>query len=295
LTVGLFAWGAKLVLARQLGVGEFFALVQMTGGFMGAMLGFTGTLLAAVLMRPQLTVARALLAAPAEPAPSRQGVRTLTGPVVLENVWFRYDDDAPWVLRDFDLRVEAGEKRWLKAPSGFGKSTILRLMSGLLSPQQGQIRIAGQSPRSVRDLVLYLPQSVHLFGGSIYENLRLLSIDAPRERLLEAAQASGLHAFVSTLPMTYETVLPRGGGSLSGGQRQLIALTAMMASDRPLLLLDEALANLDWISRSWISRSSWFDYKTVVYASHDARIGLDESGATDLALAAQARRERQER
>ena len=76
--------------------------------------------------------------------------------------------------------------------------------------------------------------------------------------------------------MGYDTILQQGGGSLSGGQRQLIALTAVMASDRPVLLLDEAMANLDWLRRSWIADNPWFEGRTLIYASHDAGLGAEE-------------------
>jgi ABC-type bacteriocin/lantibiotic exporter with double-glycine peptidase domain len=90
---------------------------------------------------------------------------------------------------------------------------------------------------------------------------------------MAVAETTGLDRLVETLPMRYNTVLPQGGGSLSGGQRQLVALTAVMASDRSLMLLDEAMANLDWISRSWLHQSEWFKDKTVIYASHEAGLG----------------------
>jgi ABC-type bacteriocin/lantibiotic exporter with double-glycine peptidase domain len=101
------------------------------------------------------------------------------------------------------------------------------------------------SPQAAAGDVLYLPQFVNLFSGSIMENLRLLSGGAPVARLLEAAEITGLAALVATLPMAYHTVLSPGGRSISGGQRQLIALTAAIGSERKLLLLDEAMSNLD--------------------------------------------------
>ena len=105
------------------------------------------------------------------------------------------------------------------------------------------------SPQTAANDILYLPQFVNLFSGSIIENLRILSGGAPVARLLQAAELTGLSSFVESLPMSFETVLAPGGKNISGGQRQLIALTAAIASERKLLLLDEALSNLDPIPR----------------------------------------------
>jgi len=163
----------------------------------------------------------------------------------MEDVWFRYTPDGPWILRGYNLRVEAGEKFTLTGPSGFGKSTILRLLAGLYRPERGTISIGGLSPQAARHKILYLPQFVQLYCGSIMENLRVLSGGARLDRTLEASQQTGLQDLVATFPMDYNTLLAPGGRNLSGGQRQLIALTATLASGRGLMLLDEATGGMD--------------------------------------------------
>jgi subfamily B ATP-binding cassette protein HlyB/CyaB len=270
LTVVILVWGGRLVLDGQTTIGGLLAFLQMSTGFVAAIMGLVGTWLAYVVLKPQLAMVTEALRhePPARPPGSRS--KTLTGPILLENVWFRYNDEAPWVLKEFNLEVQPGEKRWIRGPSGFGKSTILRLISGLYPPAEGSIRIGGKEPAAAREAVLYLPQIVQLYGGSIYDNLAAFSGHATRQRLMEAAEESGLHARVSQLPMGYDTVLPPGGATLSGGERQLVVLTAVMASGRSVFLLDEALANLDWVSRGWVEKSHWFDGKTVIYASHDS-------------------------
>jgi ABC-type bacteriocin/lantibiotic exporter with double-glycine peptidase domain len=101
------------------------------------------------------------------------------------------------------------------------------------------------------------------------DNLKLFSGGASQRRLQEVAEETGLAEWVDTLPMGYQTVVASGGANLSGGQRQLIAITAILASGKKLLLLDEALSNLDWVSRARIVRSRRFEGRTVVYASHE--------------------------
>ena len=182
-----------------------------------------------------------------EPEPPALGLAATatSGPVVMEDVWFRYGPERPWVLAGHQFLLESGKLQTLTGPSGTGKSTLLRLLAGLYVPERGSIHIGGLEPLAARHQLLYLPQIVQLYGGTLQENLRLFSGHAPLEKLLEAAQATGLAQLIQQLPMGLQTILPQGGGSLSGGQRQLIALTAAIASQRPLLLLDEPVANLD--------------------------------------------------
>jgi len=171
-------------------------------------------------------------------------------------------------LRDVSFRVDSGELVALLGPSGSGKTTLLRVAAGLYDPDRGRVTIGGLPPAAVSGDVAYLPQDFRLHSGTLLRNLQWLSMGASARRLAEAAEASGLEAWVRTLPLGYDTQTAVDIG-LSGGQKQLIALTAVMAADRRVLLLDEAFANLDWVSRTWISGSAWFADKTVLYASHD--------------------------
>ena len=247
MTVVLLVWGGNLALKGELQIGTLFAFMQLASGFLGAVFGVVNAYLMLVVLRPQLAKAQEILAVEPEKRAIYMGgeSQTLNGPVVMEDVWFRYTPEGPWILKGYNLRVGPGEKFTLTGPSGFGKSTILRLLAGLYTPEKGTITIGGLSPKAARNKILYLPQFVQLYGGSIIENLRVLSGGAPLERLLEAAQQTGLHNLVATFPMNYNTVLPHGGKNLSGGQRQLIALTGALASGRAVMLLDEARANMD--------------------------------------------------
>ncbi len=273
LSVALLIWGGSLVLEGKTQVGTLMAFVMMSNAFLGAMLGLAQAYLGLRILKPQLAKVTEYLEVDPEPPAAMLPVKPLAGPVHLEDVWFRYGAENPWVLKGYNLRVEPGEKRWIHAPSGFGKSTLLRIIAGLYPSDRGLVSVGGLEPADAKSQLMYLPQFVQLYGGSILENLRLLSGGAAQDRLMAAAETSGLDQLVQTLPMGYNTVLPQGGASLSGGQQQLVALTAVMASDRSLLLLDEAMANLDWISRSWLHQSDWFRDKTVIYASHEAGLG----------------------
>ena len=250
--VGLLIWGGKSAIKGEVDIGTLFAFLQLSIGFLAAGAGVVDTYLTMVMLRPQLAKAEEFLAVEPETfmAPWKDDSRMLCGPVLMEDVWFRYTPNGPWVLKGYNLRVEAGETLQLTGPSGSGKSTILRLLAGLYTPQMGAISIGGMSSRAARNEILYLPQFVHLYGGTILENLQLLSGGATLDRLIEVSKQTKLDELIASFPHGYKTILPPGGRSLSGGQRQLIAVTAMLASNKSVMILDEAMANLDTILSS---------------------------------------------
>lgn len=269
LTALVLVWGAAGVLAGELALGAFFAFLMLSDAFLRALGNSLDSWLVFVLLKPQLQPVQELLAQPAQPRPpppARRGREC--GAIVLEDVWFRYAPDAPWVLQGYNLRVEPGELARISGPSGMGKSTILRLIAGLYEPERGAVSIGGLKPAAARSRLIYLPQFVQLYGGSLMDNLRLLSAGASHERLLAAAARSGLQALVGGLPMGYHTPLNQGGRSFSGGQRQLLALTALLAADREILLLDEPMANIDALGHHQLSQLLREDGRTIVCAAH---------------------------
>lgn len=269
MNVAILVWGGYMVLQSEAGLGTLMAFLQMSLAFLGAFLNLSNAYLALVVLRPQLAPAVEVLEVEARSRAPRLTARPLKGPVLAEGVWFRYESKGPWVLKECALRVEPGEAHHIQGPSGSGKSTLLRLIAGLYTPDQGSISIGGQPPASTAGSVAYLPQFVQLYGGSILENLKILSGQASLDRLMEAAEQTGLHSLLDQLPMGLNTVLPPGGGNFSGGERQLIALTAVLASQPPLLLLDEAMSNLDWLSQNRIKKSTELSGKTIIYTSHE--------------------------
>jgi ABC-type bacteriocin/lantibiotic exporter with double-glycine peptidase domain len=272
LAIILFAYGGLHLLNGTLKAGRLFAFLQLSAGFTASCLSAVRTCLTLMILRPQLAKAQEILAQEPE-RPRYRPPSPTPVPVLMEGVWFRYSASGPWVLKGYDLRVEAGQKWTLAGPSGFGKTTVLRLLAGLHAPGKGTILVGGLDPREAHQDVLYLPQFVRIFGGSILENLRIFSSGAPLEKIMAAARQSGLQALVDTLPMGYQTLLPSGGGNLSGGQRQLIALTGALASGRNLLLLDEALASLDALHAAPLQKILAAGPWTLVAANHSPLAG----------------------
>lgn len=269
LNAAVLVAGGREVLDGRMSLGALMAFVQLAQGFQGAVASLASAAVTFLAVRPQLAAVEAVFSAEPEARPPRKGPADLPGPLALEDVWFRYAEDSPWVLQNLSLQVRPGAFHHLPGPSGSGKSTLLKIIAGLYAPDRGSVSLGGLDPRAASRFMVYLPQFPQLLSGSLQDNLKLFSGGASQRKLKEVAEETGLADWVATLPMGYQTVVASGGANLSGGQRQLIAITAILASGKKLLLLDEALSNLDWVSRARIVRSRRFEGRTVVYASHE--------------------------
>ncbi|GGS61816.1 ABC transporter [Planobispora rosea] len=198
-----------------------------------------GTLRAAAGRVHALVTAPPNVTEPAAPRPP------LEGEVVFEDVRFRYTPDGPEVLRGVSFTVRPGQTVALVGPSGAGKSTCVSLLLRYWDPDGGRITVGGVplnelADADLRRLVTVVPQDVHLFAGSLAENVRLGAPGAPVEEALRDAQIGP-----GEFPDGLDTVVGERGVALSGGQRARVAVARALAVDAPVLVLDEAVANLD--------------------------------------------------
>jgi len=145
----------------------------------------------------------------------------------------------------------------LVGPSGAGKSTVAQLLLRFLAPTAGQITVNGIglcaiAPDEWRRHVAWVPQTPYLFADTIAGNIRLGRPDAPLADMIRAAEKAHLDQFIATLPGGYDTPIGERGARLSGGQAQRVALARAFLKDAPVLILDEATANLDPATESLI-------------------------------------------
>lgn len=263
----LWIWGGLRVMDGSVRLGELSGFALMAAAFHTAVGGLSRSFVKIQSARPHLQQTQALL--DQAPIKGRSLPRRSSGTnVEIRDVWFRYEANRQWVLTGVDLDIRAGEVRHIPGPSGSGKTTLLKLVAGLYEPCSGRILIGGHPPGRRRADMIYLSQGLRPFNASVLENLRVFSCGAPFERLIQAAELTGLAEWIASLPMGYDTRLSHGGANLSGGQRQLVALTAALASDRPILLLDEATSHLDAFAAARLASSSIFDGRTVLYTGH---------------------------
>jgi ABC-type multidrug transport system fused ATPase/permease subunit len=169
--------------------------------------------------------------------------------VEFRDVSFSYSAGAQ-VLNSVAFRVEDGETVALVGPSGAGKSTVVALLLRFFDPNTGSIFIGDVN---IRDLALnalrrrvgVVSQDIHLFYGSILDNIRMGAREANLDTVIAAATAANAHEFIQGLPMGYDTIVGERGAQLSGGQRQRLAIARAILKDAPILVLDEATSSLD--------------------------------------------------
>ncbi len=185
----------------------------------------------------------------AEPAVETDVSRLLPR-IEVRNVSFRYGDGEPWVLKECTLTIEPGEHIAICGPSGCGKSTLLKLMLGILTPNEGDIRLGGIAikqlgPTQYRSLIAVVMQNDALLAGSLAENIACFDPAMNQERVEVAAKLAQVHDDIVAMPMGYQTLVGDMGSSLSGGQRQRVLLARALYAQPKILALDEATSSLD--------------------------------------------------
>jgi ATP-binding cassette subfamily B multidrug efflux pump len=171
------------------------------------------------------------------------------GHVVFENVSFGYRPDVP-ILKNVSFEADIGSSNALVGPTGAGKTTVVNLLTRFYDVTSGRILLDGRDIRdytrdSLRRTFGFVLQDTYLFRGTIKENIKYGNPDATDEEVEEAARMSGAAGFIKRLPQGYETVLSENGGSLSQGERQLLAITRVILSKPSILILDEATSSID--------------------------------------------------
>ncbi|HDM08618.1 MAG TPA: ABC transporter ATP-binding protein [Candidatus Omnitrophica bacterium] len=168
--------------------------------------------------------------------------------IVFENVWFKYEED--FVLKGINLKVDMGEIVCLVGPSGAGKTTLLSLLLRFYDPTEGRILIDGVDLRdvridSLRRYVGLVTQEPVLFNDTVYNNIAYGMKDKSPQEVEQAAKIANAHEFIVRLPQGYDTVIGERGVKLSGGEKQRIAIARAVLKNPPILILDEATAQLD--------------------------------------------------
>ncbi|MCR5346193.1 MAG: ABC transporter ATP-binding protein/permease [Fretibacterium sp.] len=166
----------------------------------------------------------------------------------LKNVAFTYDKKK--IIDGVSLRIPEKTATAFVGPSGGGKTTLCRLMARFWDVREGEVLLGGKNVKdysfdSLMKNFSFVFQNVFLFEDTIANNIRFGEPEAPLERVVEAARKAKCHDFIMTLPEGYDTLIGEGGASLSGGEKQRISIARAIMKDAPIIILDEATANVD--------------------------------------------------
>jgi ATP-binding cassette subfamily C protein CydD len=224
---------------------EFYLPLRLLGGRFHA--GMEGVAAAARIYEVLETPVPA--ARPATVRPATGAGEAARGGLAFRDVRYAYAGRAP-ALDGLSFQIEPGETLALVGPSGGGKTTVAYLLLRFLEPDGGAILAGGTPlahlpPDAWRQAVAWVPQQPYLFYGSVAHNIRLARPQAPFDEVVWAARQAHAHDFIEALPRGYDTLVGERGARLSGGQAQRLALARAFLKDAPLLILDEATANLD--------------------------------------------------
>jgi len=255
-TLVMLVWGVYLIDEKVITGGALMGAVMYA---MRALAPLSSVVMLATRFQGAMAAMRALDNVMRQPVEREPGRTYLPPPaehsrLALHDVAFSYPapqgQDAPKVLKGVNLKFEPGEKVAVLGRIGSGKSTVLRLLAGLYAPSEGQVEVNGLDLRQIdpydfRARVGYVPQDPRLFNGTLRDNVLLGRAAADAARLGEVAALTGLGRVAEAHPLGWDLPVGESGALLSGGQRQLVALTRCLITQPQIVLMDEPTSSMD--------------------------------------------------
>jgi ATP-binding cassette subfamily B protein RaxB len=300
LLIGMLAimvvWlGANLVLEKQMSIGMLLAFIAYKDQFFSRVSNLIDRAVDLTMLRLHAErLADIALTKPeprgsAAPADAEETAR----PVAIEvrNLRFRYSETDPWVLDRLSFRIEPGETVAIVGASGCGKTTLLKILTSLLTPTEGELLVDNQSLSSLgatrwRSMIGVVMQDDQLFAGSVADNICFFSDQPDRRRIEDCSRLAALHDEITAMPMGYNTLIGDMGTVLSGGQKQRVLIARALYRQPGVLLLDEATSDLDVANEKLVNAAIRATRVTRVIVAHrpetirsaDRVINLDEIG-----------------
>lgn len=273
--------GTYLVFAGQFTVGSIIATGILTSRTLAPLTQLAGTMARWGNVKSALDGLEHIANSEQDAAGDRTYMRRdhLAGNFELRNVTFRYMEEGAPTLDLPGVNILPGQRIAILGANGSGKSSLLKVLSGLYAPTTGRVLIDGTEmtqiePRDLRRLIGYLGQDVRLFSGTLRDNLNLTMLERDDARLMAALEFAGLGAFVRNHPKGLDLEIMDAGAGLSIGQRQSIGWARLWLQDPKICLLDEPTAALDQkLEQALVKRlETWMAGRTAVIATHRAPI-----------------------
>ena len=239
---------------------EYIAFNTAFGAVSASFAALTGVALSVARIRPILEMAEPILKTEPESAENKSVVTRLSGNIELSNVWFRYNQNAPYVVKGMSLKIRAGEYIAIVGSTGCGKSTLVRLLLGFETPEKGAVYydgkdLTGLDLRSLRRRIGTVTQDGSLFQGDIYSNIVISAPHLSLNDAWEAAELAGIADDIRAMPMGMQTLISEGQGGVSGGQKQRLMIARAVAPKPKILIFDEATSALDNRTQKQVSEA----------------------------------------
>jgi ABC-type bacteriocin/lantibiotic exporter with double-glycine peptidase domain len=274
----VYAWGGYLIIQGQWTLGSLMAFRTSLGMVFGpiSMLGNLQNQYQTA--KASFSRIAALYSISPEETETGEAISRINGPIVWDKVGFAYDPDKP-VLDGVSCEIRPGERLGIVGASGVGKTTFISLLMGFYKPTSGRISINGlplQDYRldQLRLRFAWVSQQVHLFDGTVRENLSIVYPRATEEEIVTACRRASLHEEILTFNQGYDTPIGENGVRLSAGQQQRLSLARALLSDADVFLLDEFTSALDSENALTVldTLGDRLSGKTVLVITHSAQV-----------------------
>ena len=280
-TVVMVVWGAYLIGDGKLTMGALIGAVMLASRSLAPVGSLAGLAVRLQQARSAMRTLNGVMAKPADRDPERDYLQKndARGALALRNVGFQYSQDRQPALKTLDWEVAAGERVGVLGRIGSGKSTLLRVICGLYRPTSGQVLLDGVDlqqidPADARRHIAYVGQEAQLLHGTLRENLKAGAQQLADEIMIAIAARTGVDALAAQHPRGYDMPIGEHGVGLSGGQRQLIALTRALLANPTVLLLDEPTSAMDGATEQQVMQAiaQCTAGKTVILVTHKLQL-----------------------
>lgn len=250
--IAILYFGASAVLDQAITIGMYIAFSEYRGQFSERISAAINSLLQMRMMGLHseriADIANENSEARTKNTVLDHGVQSVD--LKLKDISFQYDQHTPFIFENLSLEVQPGESVAIVGPSGMGKTTLIKIMSGLMQPTSGELLVNGLPLSKIglnhyRKISASVLQEDKLFAGSIHDNIAAFRDDVSRELVIESAIRANIHNDIMAMPMGYETFLGELGGTLSGGQRQRLMIARALCKLPRIVFFDEATSHLD--------------------------------------------------
>ena len=244
--------------ATQVTASEYIAFNAAYGVLMGAFTSLASIAISAAEIKPIMEMAGPILEAEPETNAGKERILKLSGAIELNNIYFKYKDNTPYVLNGLNLRIKPGEYVAIAGKTGCGKSTLVRLLLGFEHPERGAVYYDGKDINrvdmtSLRSRIGVVTQDGSLFSGDIYSNIVITNPKLSVDDAWEAAEIAGIADDIREMPMGMHTIISEGQGGISGGQKQRLMIARAIAPKPKILIFDEATSALDNLTQKKVS------------------------------------------